>query len=61
METITQSKWYNSTTTVDVLLFLFPPIGFYGLYKTKTIKSNTSKILYGSMALVSMLALLIRL
>jgi len=49
------NKWYNNPSVVDTLLFLLPPVGMYGLYKTNTIKSNINKVLYGFLGFISLL------
>ena len=55
MNTKTISKWYNNEMLVDTLLFIIPPVGIYGLYKTKLFKSKISKILYGCIGFISFL------
>lgn len=59
MRTTENSKWYNNGMLVDMLLFVMPPLGIYGVYKTRMIKSNTTKILYGSIGFTSFVMALI--
>lgn len=54
-------KWYDNPTTVDTLLFLLPPAGIYGLFKTRSLKSNINKILYGALGFISFLLVIISL
>ena len=42
-----KEKWYDNPKLVDILLFILPPIGIYGVYKTNKIKSSIFKISYG--------------
>lgn len=55
METKTNTKWYDNETLVDTLLFVFPPIGIYGVYKTKMIKSKITKVFYSGIGFISIL------
>ncbi len=55
MEKVNNEKWYNNSTIVDTLLFILPPVGMYGLYKTENLKSNINKILYGILGFISLL------
>lgn len=55
MDTKTNSKWYNNESLVDTLLFIIPPVGIYGLYKTKLFKSKIIKVLYGGIGFISFL------
>ena len=52
-------KWYNNSTIVDTLLFLLPPVGIYGLYKTERLKPNINKVLYGFLGFISLLMVVI--
>jgi|GEM_PF-1013510 len=52
-------KWYNNSTIVDTLLFLLPPVGMYGLYKTESIKSNLNKVLYCFLGFISLVLIII--
>ncbi|SEA79567.1 hypothetical protein SAMN05421540_1264 [Psychroflexus halocasei] len=59
MERDNNDKWYNNSTIVDTLLFLLPPVGMYGLYKTERLKSNINKVLYGFLGFISLLMVVI--
>lgn len=52
-------KWYNNATIVDTLLFILPPVGVYGLYKTERLKSSISKVFYGFLGFTSLLITII--
>ncbi|SDX01105.1 hypothetical protein [Aequorivita viscosa] len=52
-------KWYNNTTIVDTLLFLLPPVGLYGLYKTERLKHNVNKVFYGVIGFISLFLIII--
>lgn len=54
-------KWYDNPTTVDTLLFVLPPVGIYGLFKTRGLKSNINKILYGILGFISFLLVIVSL
>lgn len=54
-------KWYDNSTTVDTLLFILPPVGIYGLFKTRSLKSNINKILYGILGFISFLLVIVSL
>lgn len=55
MKTKINTNWYDNEGLVDTLLFIFPPIGIYGLYKTKMIKSKITKVFYGGIGFISIL------
>ncbi|MDQ3071934.1 MAG: hypothetical protein M3Q97_01530 [Bacteroidota bacterium] len=38
-------NWYDMPNLVDALLFLFPPLGLFALYKTKKIIPEVKVIL----------------
>ncbi|WP_310993164.1 hypothetical protein [Aequorivita marina] len=59
MDKENNNKWYNNPTIVDTLLFILPPVGMYGLYKTEGIKSNLNKVLYGFLGFISLLMVVI--
>ena len=59
MEKDNNDKWYNNSTIVDTLLFLLPPVGIYGLYKTESLKPNINKVLYGFLGFISVLLIII--
>ena len=40
-------KWYDIPQLVDVLLFLFPPLGLLALYKSENIVPKGGKIIMG--------------
>jgi hypothetical protein len=48
------NKWYNNPIAVDTLLFVLPPLGIYGLYKSVILKNKITKILYGMIGFVSL-------
>lgn len=52
---ITKVKWYNDPQMVGALLFFWPPVGIYGLYKSDTIKPKWKKITYVALVLVCIL------
>ena len=35
--------WYDIEMLLDVVIFIIPPIGFYGIYKSKINKNKTMK------------------
>ena len=45
MSQLESEKWYNIEMLVDVLLFVFPPLGIYAIYKTDTIKSKANRLI----------------
>lgn len=47
-------KWYNSKEMVGTLLFIFPPVGIYGVYKSYTITSKAKTIVYIALAIVAL-------
>ncbi len=40
-------KWYDTPQLVDVLLFLFPPLGLLALYKSEKLVPKGGKIIVG--------------
>lgn len=61
MDKENNDKWYNNPTIVDVLLFILPPVGMYGLYKTQSLKPKINKVLYGVLGFISFLLVIISL
>ncbi len=59
MENSESEKWYDIEMLVDILLFIIPPVGIYGVYKTNKIKSKSFKYLYGAIGLISMCTIII--
>lgn len=59
MDKDNNNKWYNNPTIVDALLFILPPVGMYGLYKTEMLKPNINKVLYGFLGFISLLMIVI--
>lgn len=59
MDKNNNNKWYNNPTKVEVLLFILPPVGMYGLYKTESLKPNINKVLYGFIGFISFLLIVI--
>lgn len=53
-----EQKWYNIEMLVDILVFILPPLGIYGIYKTDKIKSKTFKFLYSLFGVISFLIML---
>ncbi|CAN5387407.1 hypothetical protein BH23BAC2_BH23BAC2_22260 [soil metagenome] len=51
-------KWYNSRTSVEILLLMMPPLGLYALYRNRTIRSRTVKMLYAIIGLITNIMLL---
>lgn len=47
-----KKKWYNTIEMVGTLLFVFPPVGIYGLYKSDTISSKWKNMVYIVLAMV---------
>ena len=37
------AHWYDIEMLLDVVIFIIPPIGFYGIYKCKIKKNKTMK------------------
>lgn len=54
-------KWYDSGQLVDFLCFLFPPIGFFALYKSKKIIAKPVKIMLSSFLFIATIVLVIAL
>jgi len=52
-------KWYNNSKLVDTLLFIVPPIGLYGVYKTSKMKSSILKIAYSSIGFLGFVTTII--
>lgn len=50
--------WYDNLILVEILLFLFFPLGLYAVYKTNKIKFKLAKILYGLLGLISFLLII---
>lgn len=59
MEKENIDKWYSNSTIVDVLLFILPLVGVYGLYKTESLKPNMNKVLHGFLGFISLLLTII--
>lgn len=59
MVKVNDEKWYNYSAVVDTLLFILPPVGMYGLYKTEKLKSNINKVLYCFLGFISLLSTII--
>lgn len=51
----TKVKWYNDLQMVGTLVFFFPPVGIYGIYKSETIKPVWKKITFGVLLAVGIL------
>ena len=52
-------NWCDNPKIVDTLLFVFPPLGMYALYKTRSSRPYVNKLLYGILGFISFLMLLI--
>ena len=55
MNQLACEKWYNIGMLVDVLLFVFPPLGIYAVYKTDKIKSKANRVVGSLFGVVSLL------
>ncbi|HHZ64558.1 MAG TPA: hypothetical protein EYN51_03515 [Flavobacteriales bacterium] len=53
---MSDEKWYNNSKLVDTLLFIIPPIGIYGVYKSDKIKSSVIKISLGLIGFLGFVA-----
>jgi len=40
-------KWYDIQNLVDMMLFVFPPAGLYGLFKSDKLLPRPAKIIAG--------------
>lgn len=49
-----KERWYDNLTLLDVLIFILPPIGIYGVIRTKKIHSKLMKFLLCSLGILSM-------
>jgi len=52
-------KWYNDPQMVGSMLLFLPPVGIYGVYKSEAIEPKWKKVTSGTLALVSVLLVLI--
>ena len=51
-------EWYNDENVIDLLSFLIPPLGIYGLFKNETINSRIKKILIGTLGILGFLTVM---
>jgi hypothetical protein len=42
-------KWYNDPQMVGTMLIFWPPVGFYGIYKSETITPKWKKLAFGTL------------
>jgi len=54
-----EEKWYDNEMLLDILIFVIPPVGIYGIYKTKRIKKSFFKISYAIIAFFSIIIFII--
>lgn len=54
-------KWYNDLQMVGTLVFFFPPVGIYGIYKSETIETVWKRITFGVLVAVGILLALVKL
>ncbi|AGC77567.1 hypothetical protein LX97_02239 [Nonlabens dokdonensis] len=52
-------KWYNDVIMVGSLLFIIPPVGIYGIYKSETIPRLWKNTVYSSLIIVAVIFLLV--
>ena len=50
-------KWFNIIMLVDILIFILPPVGIYGIIKNKNI-FLAKKILLISIAIINLICIL---
>lgn len=53
------NKWYDTPNLLDFLLFLFPPIGLYGVFKSKKRHVKPFKIIAGFSVFIGLVGSLI--
>ena len=51
----TKDKWYNDLQLIGTLLFFWPPVGIYGLYKSEAIEPKWKKVTYSALVIVFIL------
>jgi hypothetical protein len=52
-------KWYNDIIMVGSLLFIIPPVGIYGVYRSETIPKLWKNTVYSSLIVVAVIFLLV--
>lgn len=52
-------KWYNDIIMVGSLLFIIPPVGVYGIYRSETIPRLWKNTVYASFLVAFIIFLLI--
>ena len=53
-----KEKWYDNLILLDILIFILPPIGIYGVIRSSKVKSNLKKLLFCTLGIISMLTTL---
>ncbi len=48
-------KWFNDIIMVGSLLFIIPPVGMYGIYKSETIPRLWKNTVYSSFIIVAII------
>lgn len=54
-----RKKWYNDIIMVGSLLFIIPPVGIYGVYRSETIPKLWKNTVYSSLIIVAVIFVLI--
>ncbi|OUS20135.1 hypothetical protein A9Q93_01660 [Nonlabens dokdonensis] len=52
-------KWYNDVIMVGSLLFIIPPVGIYGIYRSETIPRLWKNTVYSSVIIVAVIFFLV--
>lgn len=50
-----KEKWYNDLQIVGTMLFFWPPLGFYGVYKSEKIQPFYKRVAYGTLIVALLL------